>query len=144
MSDPLVKYFKRKSHSKIWFWLTSRAYIYARFAVGMIMYVYQESVLETILNLVHMTISPIIVFIIAIAILCAVRMLATIMGPPTCGLEFDPKPEEIFQFERMFWPEVRHIYYLQLNCNLFLFEINYFILCCVPVVVDKVVRKNKF
>lgn len=115
MSDPLVKYFKRKNVSKIAFWVVSRVYIYARFVIGMIMYVYQEWLLEVTLNHVHIAINPSIVVTIAIGILCSVRMLATIMGPPTCGLEFDPKPEEIFQFERMFWPEVRYLYILYLN-----------------------------
>ncbi|XP_015374492.1 PREDICTED: uncharacterized protein LOC107169301 isoform X1 [Diuraphis noxia] len=105
LSDPLVKYFKRRNHSKIAFWVISRIYIYARFVIGMIMYVYQEWLLEVTLNHVHIAVKPSIVLTIAIGILCSVRMLATIMGPPTCGLEFDPKPEEIFQFERMFWPE---------------------------------------
>lgn len=108
MSDPLVKYFKRKNHSKIAFWVVSRAYIYARFVIGMIIYVYQEWLLEATLYHVHIAVPPNIVLIIAIVILCSVQMLATIMGPPTCGFEFDPKPEEIFQFERMFWPEVRY------------------------------------
>ncbi|XP_060835038.1 uncharacterized protein LOC132918007 isoform X1 [Rhopalosiphum padi] len=105
LSDPLVRYFKRKNHSKIAFWVVSRVYIYARFVIGMVMFVYQEWLLEVTLNHVHIAIPPSIVLTIAIGILCSVRMLATIMGPPTCGLEFDPKPEEIFQFERMFWPE---------------------------------------
>ncbi|XP_001949515.2 uncharacterized protein LOC100162600 isoform X1 [Acyrthosiphon pisum] len=105
LSDPLVKYFKRKNVSKIAFWVVSRVYIYARFVIGMIMYVYQEWLLEVTLHHVHIAVNPSIVVTIAIGILCWVRMLATIMGPPTCGLEFDPKPEEIFQFERMFWPE---------------------------------------
>lgn len=76
----------------------------------MIIFVYQEWVLEWILDHVdtHLKITSNIVTLIAIGILCAVRMLATIMGPPTCGFEFDPKPEIIFQFERMFWPEVRY------------------------------------
>lgn len=104
-----MKYFKRKNHSKVLFWVTSRAYIYARFAIGMIMYVYQEWLLEVTLHHVHMAVHPGVVFGISVGILCSVQMLATIMGPPTCGLEFDPKPEEIFQFERMFWPEVRYL-----------------------------------
>lgn len=107
LSDPLVKYFKRKNHSKIAFWVISRAYIYARFVIGLIMYVYQESFLEATLYHVHIAVPPNIVLTTAIGILCSVRMLATIMGPPSCGFEFDPKPEEIFQMERMFWPEVR-------------------------------------
>lgn len=110
MSDPLVKYFKKKNHSKIAFWVTSRAYIYARFMAGMVMFIYQEWLLEETLDHVHthIKIPPNIVTIVAIGILCSVRMLAMIMGPPTCGLEFDPKPEIIFQYERMFWPEVRY------------------------------------
>lgn len=107
MSDPLVKYFKRKNYSKIAFWVTSRAYIYSRFVIGMIMYVYQESFLEATLYHVHLAVPPNIVLVISIGILCWIRMLAGISGPPTCGFEFDPKPEEIFQLERMFWPEVR-------------------------------------
>jgi len=114
MSDPLVKYFKRQNHSKIAFWVVSRAYIYARFVIGMIMYVYQEWLLEATLYHVHIAVPPNIVLTVAIGILCSVGMLATIMGPPTCGFEFDPKPEEIFQFERMFWPEVRFFYLISL------------------------------
>lgn len=109
MSDPLVRYFKRKNHSKIAFWVISRAYIYARFVIGMIMYVYQEWLLEVTLSHVHIAVPPNVVLIIAIGILGSFRMMATIMGPPTCGFEFDPKPEVIFQFDRMFWPEVRYI-----------------------------------
>lgn len=79
----------------------------------MVIFVYQEWVLEVILEHVdtHLEIPSNIITLIAIGILGAVRMLATIMGPPTCGFEFDPKPEIIFQFERMFWPEVRFSYF---------------------------------
>ncbi|XP_050443179.1 uncharacterized protein LOC126847142 isoform X3 [Adelges cooleyi] len=106
-SDPLVKYFKRSSHSKLLFWVTSRAYIYAHFMSGMIVYTYQEWLLDiTIVHIEH-SISQIMVTFVAIGILCMFRMVAIIMPPPACGLEFDPKPEEIFQFETMFWSDQR-------------------------------------
>ncbi|VVC30492.1 Protein fuseless [Cinara cedri] len=105
LSDPLVKYFKQKNHSKIAFWVVSRVYIYSRFVSGMFMYVCQEWLLELSLSEVHKVVPNEIVLLICIIILCLITKLASIMGPPTCGFEFDPKPEEIFQFDRMFWPE---------------------------------------
>lgn len=108
MSDPLTKYFSKKNHSKVAFWVVSRAFIYARFVCGMFMYVYQEEFLEETLTQIHIAVSPYIVLIVAIIILCSIRKFGSIAGPPTCGYQYDPKPEIIFQLDRMFWPEVRY------------------------------------
>ncbi|XP_050520644.1 uncharacterized protein LOC126894043 isoform X1 [Daktulosphaira vitifoliae] len=102
--NPLIRYFNKPHKSRIAFLITSRAFIYAHFMTGLIVYVYQEQLLDTTIlhfNL-HEIVSETTATLVAIGILCMCRMVAVIMTPPACGLSFDPKPEEIFQFETMF------------------------------------------